>query len=117
MQKNLLTEVESNPAGPLRRFKGLLRNENHHVYWNAPCLIFIVGHKSQPLIEINCALSASYLMFAATARGLGSCYVGAGARIEDDELLAEIGIADGLTIIAPIVVGYPKSIPETAPRK
>ena len=116
-KRNLLAEVENNPAGPLKRFESLLRNENHHVFWNAPCLIFLVGNGSQPLMEINCALAASYLMFAATARGLGTCYVGAGTRIEDDGLLAETGVVQGLTIIAPIVVGYPKAIPDPPPRK
>jgi nitroreductase len=56
-------------------------------------------------------------MFAATSRGLGTCWIGLGREIRDPELLATIGVPDGFRIIAPIIVGYPRRIPPAPPRK
>jgi nitroreductase len=56
-------------------------------------------------------------MFSATSRGLGTCWIGLGREIRDPELLVAIGVPDGLKIIAPIVVGYPRQIPPAPPRK
>jgi hypothetical protein len=40
-----------------------------------------------------------------------------GAEIRDPALLNELGMPEGYRIYAPIVVGYPKAIPDMPERK
>jgi hypothetical protein len=55
-------------------------------------------------------------MFSATSSGLGTCWIGLGAHIRDKESLAQIGVPSDCRIIAPIIVGYPASIPPASER-
>jgi nitroreductase len=66
---------------------------------------------------VDCALAASYFMFAATARGLGTCWVGLGANISNRKMLEAIGIPGDCRIIAPLILGYPLSIPDPLDRE
>lgn len=88
-----------------------LQNENFNVFYNAPCLIYIVGAKSVDSLDVDAALAASYIMFSAVARNLGTCWVALGANIRDPQLKGELGISDNHRIVAPIILGYPKVIP------
>ena len=56
-------------------------------------------------------------MFAAAAKGLGTCWIGLGSHIRDPELLGQLGIPEDLQIVAPLILGYPKNIPEPPARK
>jgi nitroreductase len=55
-------------------------------------------------------------MFSASARNLGTCWIGLGTSIQTPELLNQIGLPKDHKIIAPLIVGYPKSIPELPER-
>ena len=88
-----------------------LQNENFNVFYNARCLILVVGPSSVGSLDVDAALAASYIMFGAADRGLGSCWVALGANIRDPRLRAELGIPDTCRIVAPLIVGYPKAIP------
>jgi nitroreductase len=58
------------------------------------------------------------MMLAATALGLGSCCVGFGARVTDDEGIVEaLELEENEKIYGPIVVGYPEIVPESLPKK
>lgn len=94
----------------------LLQNENFNVFYNAPCVIYIVGAKSVGSLDVDAALAASYIMFSAAARGLGTCWVALGANIRDPQLRGELGISDNYRIVAPIILGYPKAIPAPSER-
>lgn len=94
----------------------MLQNENFNVFYNAPCVIYIVGAKSVGSLDVDAALAASYIMFSAAARGLGTCWVALGANIRDPQLRGELGISDNYRIIAPIILGYPKAIPAPSER-
>ena len=94
----------------------MLQNENFNVFYNAPCVIYIVGSKSVGSLDVDCALMANYIMFAAAARGLGTCWVALGANIRDPQLRAQLGIPDNYRIVAPIILGYPKAIPPASER-
>ncbi len=116
-KNNILKEIEVNPETYMSRYKEALKNKNFNVFYNAPCLIIIVGPKDNHSLEIDCSLMASYIMFAATARGLGTCWIGLGNYIQDSGMLKELGITDDLSIVAPIILGYPKRIPKASGRK
>jgi nitroreductase len=55
-------------------------------------------------------------MLAAAARGLGTCWIGLGTNVRNPEIRREIGIPEDCRIVAPIIIGYPKSIPEPSER-
>jgi nitroreductase len=94
----------------------MLQNESFNVFYNAPCVIYIVGAKSVGSLDVDCALAASYIMFGAAARDLGTCWVALGANIRDPRIRAELGIPDNYRIVAPIILGYPKAIPPASER-
>ena len=115
-KRNLVSYIERNPDAPVRKYEVALRNKYFNVFYNAPCLIYILGLKETGSAQIDCALAASYFMFSAAARGLGTCWVALGQHIQDPGLLEEIGMSEDCKIVAPIVVGYPKNIPDVPER-
>ena len=117
LMKRLSDESKGNLLALMQKFPGapglygeLLSNKAYNVFYNAPCLVFIVGPKNHRSLKVDCALAAGYFMFAATARGLGTCWIGLGLWIKDPELRQEIGLPDDYAIVAPIILGYPKDI-------
>lgn len=116
-KKNILREIEADPGTYMSRYREAMQNEKFNVFYNAPCLILILGPKDNHSLEIDCTLMASYIMFAATARGLGTCWIGLGNFIKDTGMLADMGITGDLQIIAPLILGYPKRIPRASSRK
>jgi nitroreductase len=111
LRDNAEKKIKLNPD-----YVTMLQNENFNVFYNAPCVIYIVGAKSVGSLDVDCALAASYIMFGAAARGLGTCWVALGANIRDPQLKGELGISDNHRIVAPIIVGYPKAIPAPSER-
>jgi len=113
---NLLSD---NAAGKIKLnpdYVAFLQNEQFNVFYNAPCLIYIVGSVSVNTLDVDAALAASYIMFSAADKGLGTCWVALGANIRDPKLKAEIGIPENCRIVAPIILGYPKIIPAASAR-
>lgn len=115
-KKNLLNEITANPDHPIKMYAKSLSNSNFNVYYNAPCLVLIVGENDYPYFERDCANAAIYFMFAATARGLGTCWIGLGDSIQDSALKTEIGLPNGYQIEAALILGYPTKIPSEIPR-
>jgi nitroreductase len=113
---NLLKDFEQKKASLSPEYVELLKNDKFNVFYNAPCVIYIAGSGSVHSLEIDCALMASYIMFAAASRGLGTCWIGLGAYLRDPKLKAELGIPEGCRIVAPLIIGYPKEIPAPSPR-
>ena len=113
---NLLKDFAANPNDRLRMYADVLKNEGFNVFYNAPCLVLVVGEKNLTTLDFDTALTAAYLMFAATTRGLGTCWINLGANIRDQGLRMELGIPEGHRIVAPIIIGYPKSIPASSAR-
>jgi len=111
-KKNFLVQLAENPDAPIKRYERILRNKELNVFYNAPCLVYIVGPKDIRSVYADCALAACYFMFSATTKGLGTFWVGLGANIRDPEILDKIGMPEDCQIVAPIIVGYPRSIPD-----
>jgi nitroreductase len=115
-KRNLLSDLEADPSSPLRRYEDLLRNPAFNVFYDAPCVVYVAGPGEVKSLQVDCALAVSYFMFAAAARGLGTCWVALGANVRDPALLGELGITADLKIVAPVIVGYPKAVPELPER-
>ena len=115
-KKNLLAVLMQNPDSPLGQYEATLRDENFNVFYNAPCLVFIAGLNNVRSLDVDVALTAAYFMFSATSRGLGTCWVALGSQIRDRKTLDDIGVPADCRIVAPIIIGYPTSIPAASER-
>jgi nitroreductase len=74
--------------------------------------VLICGEKNNAIaLHEDCALAAAYFMFAATARGLATCWTGLETKIVDSKLRQKIGLTLDLEIIAPLIVGYASDLP------
>jgi len=116
-KRNLLAHIEKDPASFLKKYEAALRNKAFNVFYNAPCVVYIVGSREVRSLWVDCALAACYFMFSAAARGLGTCWVDLGSEIRSPEILKEVGLPEECRIVAPIALGYPKSIPSPPERK
>jgi nitroreductase len=101
-KKNILARIAANPDDYAKKSRGMLENESLNVFYNAPCLVMIVGDSNRRNLHVDCALAASYFMMAATSRGLGTCWINLGMEIHDPEMIHELGIPENCTIVAPI---------------
>jgi len=115
-KRNLLSDLEQNPESTLKQYELRLRDDKFNVFYNAPCLVFFIGPEEVQSLDVDCALTVAYFMFSATARGLGTCWIGLGAHIRDRKILDDIGVPVDSRIVAPIIVGYPASIPPASER-
>ncbi len=113
---NLLKDFTTNPNDRLRMYVDVLKNEAFNVFYNAPCLVLVVGEKGVATLDFDTALTVAYLMFAATSRGLGTCWINLGASVRDSNLRRELGVPEDHRIVAPIIIGYPKEIPGASAR-
>ena len=70
----LLDWIKEDPNSPAKDYEYILENEDFNVFFNASCLVLIVGPSEGIItIQMDCAAVASYFMFSATSRGLGTC--------------------------------------------
>jgi nitroreductase len=115
-KQSLLSDLVRNPESPLKNYEAVLRDGNFNVFYNASCLIYVVGPKNVQSLDVDCALTVAYLMLSATSRGLGTCWIGLGAHVRDPKILDEMGIPGDCRIVAPIIIGYPASIPPASER-
>ncbi|MFC1524190.1 nitroreductase family protein [Thermodesulfobacteriota bacterium] len=116
-KKNILARIDANSDDYAKKYQGMLRHESFNVFYNAPCLVIILGSAELKNIFVDCALAGSYFMMAAASRGLGTCWVNLGSEIKDPAMIAELGIPENCRIVAPIIVGYPVKIPSAPKRK
>jgi len=81
------------------------------VYYSAPAVVFVIG--SGRYADHSCPLACENMMLAAYSLGLGSCWVGFGAMVtEDNEARNFLELQDDERIFGPILLGYPKVYPE-----
>lgn len=116
-KKNILARIAANPDDYAKKYQRMLQNESYHIFYNAPCLVLVLGRSHLKNLYVDCALAAGYFMLAAASRGLGTCWVNFGTEVHDPEIRNELGIPDDCTIVAPITLGYPEKIPGTPKRK
>lgn len=116
-KKNLLARINANPLDYAVRYESALKNKEYNVFYNAPALVIIAGPVGYKNLLVDCALFASYLMNAAAARGLGSCWINLGSDVRDTELRRELGLGDDDQIVAPVIIGHPRAIPPAPKRE
>jgi len=115
-KKNFLADIRQNPDSPVKMYETVLKDENFNVFYNAPCAIFVIGPKKVKSLDVDGALTIAYLMFSAAARGVGTCWIALGSHLRDADILDEIGMPEDCRIVAPVIVGYPATIPPASER-
>jgi nitroreductase len=115
-KRKIVANIESDPESPWKRYEASARNANTNMFYNAPCLIYVVASRAAPLAIFDCSMAAANLMLSARARGLGSCWIGLGASPEY-EVRDKMNIPRDYRIVAPIIVGLPDQEPKGPPRK
>ncbi len=110
-KSNLVSTIEKDPASLLKKYEANLRNKEFNIFYNAPCMVYIVARREVRSLWIDCSLAACYFMFSAAARGLGTCWVMLGSDVRKPEILKAMGLDDTYQIVAPIIVGYPQRPP------
>jgi nitroreductase/NAD-dependent dihydropyrimidine dehydrogenase PreA subunit len=76
---------------------------------NAPCLIIIHGPARGRFVRENCAIAAANIANYATAKGLGSCYIGLLVALFDRKKrwAAELGVPPGRRAWLALTLGKP----------
>jgi nitroreductase len=106
--KNLEGRKDAGAVNFLKR----LQDKNFNLFYNAPVLIFVIGSKNNALTDYDCSMCAENMMLAAQSLGIGSCWIGGAAVIQQsEELMAELKIPQNYKIIAPLIFGYPGTTP------
>lgn len=115
-KSNLLNDLKKNPDSPLKMYETTLQDASFNAFYNAPCAVLVAGPKTVRSLDVDGALTVSYLMFSAAARGLGTCWIALGSQLRDPKILDEIGLPGDCRIVAPIIIGYPAAIPPASER-
>jgi nitroreductase len=113
---NFVADIVRDPSSPLKMYEQTLRNEAFNTFYNAPCLVYVIGPKGVRTLDLDTALTVAYFMFSAAARSLGTCWIAQGGYIRNPEIIKELGIPEGFRIVAPIILGYPAAIPAASER-
>lgn len=99
------------------QLRALLADRNTHILHHAPALIVIVTSMPVKWNRESCALAAQNLMLAATAHGLGSCWIGLAESFLEGEAGHELlRLRPDAHIVAPVVIGYPRGLLRAVPR-
>jgi nitroreductase len=115
-KRNLLEDLARSPGSFLKDYEAMLRDENFNVFYNAPCVVYFTGPQNVSSLSLDVALTVSYFMFSAASRGFGTCWIGLGSNVRSSEMLGLMGIPNDFRIVAPVILGYPASIPAVADR-
>ena len=62
---NLLDDFAKNKTSLNPAYVDVLKDKNFNVFYNAPCVIYVIGSTSVGSLDFDCALAASYIMFSA----------------------------------------------------
>ena len=111
--------LASLPAGPQSdRQRRSLSDPDFQIFYHAPVLIVISGIAQRAWVVEDCALAAENLMLAAYGDGLGTCWIGyAQGYLNTAEGKAALGLPAACVPVAPIIVGYPKTVPAPVSRQ
>ena len=96
----------------------LLDQPGFTVLYHAPALVVVLATSPTAQANEDCCLAAENLMLAARDREIGSCWIGfARPWLDLPETKKELGIPEHFRAVAPIVLGIPKTWPESHGRK
>jgi len=90
----------------------MLQAPNFSIFYGAPTLILVLATDTTNQAAEDCCLAAQNLMLAARDRNLGTCWIGLSRPwLNLSGTKAELGLPERYAVIAPIILGHPKSWP------
>lgn len=109
----LFEKVAHDPtAGAVHQRQHLASPELSLLY-HAPALVLVTSNSFGKQTDEDCCLSAFSLMLAARDSGIGTCWIGSARPwFNLSATKRELGIPEAASVIAPLVLGYPKEWPE-----
>lgn len=114
----LAAKIAEEPRPGTEAFLMALKNPEYSIFYNAPVLILVLGAREVVSSVIDCTLCAENMMLAAWALGLGSCWVGSAALIQQNpDLLAALKVPEDQQIVAPLIFGHPAPLPPKPERR
>lgn len=116
-KETLLARIVANPEDYAKKYERMLNTSDFNIFYNAPCLVLILGDSGVKNLLFDCTLAASYFMMSAAAKGLGTCWINFAQVLSDPILLERVGVPNMHTIVAPIIVGFPLIEPSLPSRK
>jgi nitroreductase len=100
------------------RFRSMLSDPGFQIFYHAPVLILVSANAPGSWIVEDCALAAQNLMLAASAMGLGTCWIGfAQPYLNTSAGKQVLGIPQSWVPVAPIILGNPRQPAPAVPRK
>jgi len=112
IKDSLLKNFSETVYGP--SIRGMIEKPEYSLLHDAPVLVLVMAKSPEPQALEDCCLAAQNLMLAARDRDIGTCWVGfARPWLNLAEIKSELGIAEKYHVVAPIVMGYPKSWPDS----
>lgn len=115
-KRMLLKEMDAKPH--LQKYRGLMNKKNFNIFYDAPCLLLIYGNSEFPSYVLDCSLAAQNIMLTAHDLGLGSCWIGFAMNYGNlPEIKTKLNIPENYSLVAPLVIGYPRRIGKPVPRK
>lgn len=126
VQNKTLLETISDLAKPLfieelKRSgtrEDILKHTDGNLFYDAGTLIIICGKSNghQPIAD--CWMAAENMMLAACSMNLGSCVIASALpAMQLPGIKIKLGIPEGFTAIAPVIIGYPRTKNEPGMRK
>jgi nitroreductase len=112
----LLTNLPAMPRSA--HFRDILAEPDFNIFYNASCLVVISTDVNGPWMCEDASLAAQNMMLMATDLGLGSCWIGfAQGWLNSVEGRQLLNLSDKALVVAPLIVGYPRTLPPPVPRK
>lgn len=94
------------------------RDPAFNIFYDAGTLVVICRKSDTPFSEADCWLAAENLMLAAVAEGLGTCCIGLALKVLNTaEARRELGIPEGGSAVAAIIIGVPSGPTTKTARK
>lgn len=117
--KNLIChDLEKGTTEQNKRLWGVVSNPDFNIFYDATTLIAIAVKPMGSFVTADAWLAAENLLLAAYARGLGSCVIGFSvAALNAPDIKQELGIPEGLTVVAPMIIGKARTEAPASPRK
>lgn len=99
------------------RGKGL--NPNYHVFFNAPCVIFVSYNNDSVTPIEDISVATQNILLQAYSMGIGSCWIGNVKPLlqKDSDVVAKLGIPQNHTPFHAISLGHTDFYPKTGPIK